>query len=176
MGMSAIAPSLLLWLALTAGDKAISERGPVSGPACAMPDGLSEATFPATAVTHGPRRGAQRIALTFDACPRSRGTGHDPSILATLEAEGVPATFFASGAWAEDHPEHLRALADSPLVELANHVWHHPHMTRERSDAQLADALLWTQARLHEATGPAGSAPPTASWTPASPRSPSGRG
>ena len=150
--MAAVAPALLLWLSLAAGGEELPAEAP-AGPTCAMPAALTEATFPGTAITHGPRRGALRIALTFDACPRSHGTGYDPSILATLEAEGVPATFFVSGAWAEVHTDQLRALAESPLVEVANHTWHHPHMTREKSDAQLADELQWTQARLHEATG-----------------------
>jgi peptidoglycan/xylan/chitin deacetylase (PgdA/CDA1 family) len=149
-GMAVPVVPSLLWLALAAGGE---PWGPPSqGAQCMAAGELAEASFPPTALTHGPRHGAARIALTFDACPRSRGPGYDPSILATLEAEGVPATFFVSGAWAEAHPDSLRALAASPLVELANHAWHHPHMTREQSDAQLADELLWTQARLHEVT------------------------
>lgn len=150
--MPAPGHALLLLLALTAA----APPRPGEDPArltCAAPGELAEASFPPAAVTNGPRRGAPRIALTFDACPRSRGPGYDPAILATLEKEAIPATFFVSGAWAEAHPEHLRALAESPLVEVANHAWTHPHLTRGMTDAQLAHELLWTQARLHEATG-----------------------
>src|SRR6266542_3984837 len=48
------------------------------------------------------------VALTFDAGANDAGVA---SILATLAAQGVPATFFLTGRWAELYPDEARDIA-----------------------------------------------------------------
>jgi len=68
-----------------------------------------------------------KIALTFDA---SWGAGRTQSLVDTLHAHNVPATFFVTGAWAERHSELFKTLADDALIEIGSHSNTHPHMTR----------------------------------------------
>ncbi len=64
------------------------------------------------------------VALTFDA-----GANADAaqSILATLRNEGVPATFFLTGAWARAHPGLATAIA--ARYPIGNHTFDHPDLT-----------------------------------------------
>lgn len=57
------------------------------------------------------------------------GEEHLPSMLAVLQEEGVKATFFFDGSWAEDHPQWVRRIA---LLghEIGNHAYSHPMMSR----------------------------------------------
>lgn len=64
------------------------------------------------------------VALTFDDGPDPRWT---PSVLETLRASGVRATFFVTGDQARAHPELLRAIVASGS-EIANHTNTHPKM------------------------------------------------
>lgn len=79
------------------------------------------------------------VALTFDA---GSDTGYAAAILDLLQAEGIPATFGMTGAWAENNPELVRRMANEGHV-LMNHTYNHPHMetltTAERLE-QLAHA------------------------------------
>jgi len=88
------------------------------------------------AVLHGPR-GSGVVALTFDACPTSHVPGFTPAIVERLQAEGVPATFFVSGRWAETHPHELQQLAAVPFFEIALHGYRHHHLR----DGALAAAV-----------------------------------
>lgn len=104
------------------------------------------------AFEHG-ARGHRAIALTFDACTTTReASPYDARITATLEAMRVPATIFVGGGWAEREPDALRELAASPLFEIGNHTFTHPHLTR-LADAQIRDELLRTQAAVAALTG-----------------------
>ena len=78
-------------------------------------------------VRHGPRNSG-RVALTFDACPTTHVPGFTAEIVDRLKAEGVPATFFVSGRWAETHPRELQQLAAVPFFELALHGYRHHHL------------------------------------------------
>jgi peptidoglycan/xylan/chitin deacetylase (PgdA/CDA1 family) len=81
-------------------------------------------------VEHGPRTG-NRVALTFDACTTTReATPLDSRIPAILRSLHVPATLFVGGGWAATERAELAALARDPLFEIANHSFHHPHLTR----------------------------------------------
>jgi peptidoglycan/xylan/chitin deacetylase (PgdA/CDA1 family) len=81
-------------------------------------------------VEHGPRTG-HRVALTFDACTTTReSTPFDSRIPAILRSLHAPATLFVGGGWAEEERTELAALASDPLFEIANHSFHHPHLTR----------------------------------------------
>jgi len=81
-------------------------------------------------VEHGPRTG-NRVALTFDACTTTReARPFDPRIPAILHSLNAPATLFVGGGWAGTERSVLAALARDPLFEIANHSFHHPHLTR----------------------------------------------
>ncbi len=75
------------------------------------------------------RRGRERVALTFDACGGSRGSGYDKAVIATLRKRNVPATLFLNSRWIEAHPHVAADLAEDPLFELGNHGWRHRPLT-----------------------------------------------
>lgn len=66
------------------------------------------------------------IALTFDAA-------YDPAplgdILEALTGAGIPATFFLTGEFAEDFPEHVAAIARAGFP-IGNHSYSHPDFTQ----------------------------------------------
>jgi len=73
---------------------------------------------------------SKRVALTFDA-------SYDPtplsSILATLESEGVPATFFFTGQFVEGFPEAVAAVVASG-APIGNHSYSHADFTKASPD------------------------------------------
>ncbi len=78
------------------------------------------------------------VALTFDA-----GANADaiPEILATLQAEDVPGTFFLTGAWVKAFPGQARQIG--ALYPVGNHSSTHPHFTQLSAaavSAQVTDA------------------------------------
>ena len=75
------------------------------------------------------RHGQERVALTFDACGGTRGSGYDKKIIALLRKENVPATLFLNSRWIEAHPHVAADLAADPLFELGNHGWRHRPLT-----------------------------------------------
>jgi peptidoglycan/xylan/chitin deacetylase (PgdA/CDA1 family) len=78
------------------------------------------------------------VALTFDAGANADAV---PSILATLAAADVPATFFLTGNWVEAYPEYAAQIGvDYPV---ANHSNSHPDLTLLSDDevtAEISDA------------------------------------
>jgi peptidoglycan/xylan/chitin deacetylase (PgdA/CDA1 family) len=68
--------------------------------------------------------GAQVVALTFDAGANADAVA---SILATLAAEKVPATFFLTGRFVTDFPAESRRIASRYPV--GNHTQSHPDLT-----------------------------------------------
>jgi peptidoglycan-N-acetylglucosamine deacetylase len=64
------------------------------------------------------------VALTFDAGANADAV---PSILRTLQAEGVRATFFLTGSWVERHPSLAREIAAHHPI--GNHTFTHPDLT-----------------------------------------------
>jgi peptidoglycan-N-acetylglucosamine deacetylase len=103
------------------------------------------------AIEHGDRAG-RAVALTFDACTTPGADPYDGRITAVLEALQVPATVFVGGGWARREPAALRALAADPLIELGNHTFTHPHLTRV-PEARIRGELLATQAEVAALTG-----------------------
>lgn len=61
------------------------------------------------------------IALTFDACGGSHGSGYDAALIDGLRATGTPATLFLNQRWILANPGLAAQLAADPLFELANH-------------------------------------------------------
>ncbi len=103
-------------------------------------------------VVHGPRTG-HRVALTFDACTTTReATPFDARIPAELRSLHVPATIFVGGGWAGTERSELSSLARDPLFEIANHAFHHPHLTR-LDDEGIRSELLRAQDAIAAATG-----------------------
>lgn len=68
------------------------------------------------------------VAMTFDDGPNLVTT---PSILATLRAENIPATFFVVGRKLETAAEQALALEihQDPLFRISNHTYDHPRFT-----------------------------------------------
>lgn len=103
-------------------------------------------------ITHGDRS-RPRVALTFDLCAtKSKPSGFDAKIVAILQKEGAPATFFAGGLWLQAHPQEARLLASEPLFELANHSWSHPDL-RKVDPATLGAEIARTEQLLTAIAG-----------------------
>lgn len=96
--------------------------------------------FPAHAqvIEHLPTRD-KVVALTFDACEgQGKPAWFDRSILATLEAEKLPFTIFATGLFAERNKDELARLAKLPQVEIENHSFDHPQHMEKLEPAGIA--------------------------------------
>jgi peptidoglycan/xylan/chitin deacetylase (PgdA/CDA1 family) len=64
------------------------------------------------------------VALTFDAGGNDAGVA---SILATLAAQHVPATFFITGHWVQVYPAEAKRIASAYAI--GNHTLTHPYLT-----------------------------------------------
>ena len=102
-------------------------------------------------IEHG-RRDAQKIALTFDACPTTLTDEYDEKVIEVLLREKTPATLFLSGRWVEKNPEKVKFLAAQPQFEIANHAYWHPHLL-EKDDERVLRELRRTQAIIKKMTG-----------------------
>ena len=81
--------------------------------------------------------GSRVVGLTFDAGANSAGL---PSILATLAAQHVPATFFLTGQWAAANPSGVAAIRAGGH-RIGNHSMTHPEFTG-LSDAGIRAEVL----------------------------------
>jgi peptidoglycan/xylan/chitin deacetylase (PgdA/CDA1 family) len=82
------------------------------------------------------------IALTFDCGANAAGV---PAILAALEQENAPATFFLTGRWAEDYPGDARAIGAG--FPVGNHTYGHLDLTavrpaRARAQLERAERVI----------------------------------
>jgi peptidoglycan-N-acetylglucosamine deacetylase len=74
-------------------------------------------------------RGQKLIALTLDLCEQwSEVAGYDGAIVDYLRAQGVKATFFASGKWMATHAERTQQLLVDGLFEMGTHNWAHKNV------------------------------------------------
>lgn len=74
------------------------------------------------------------IALTFDACGGSTGSGYDTELIAVLQEHAVPATLFLNERWIRAHPIETAFLVDDPLFQIENHgTLHRPLSVTGRS-------------------------------------------
>lgn len=88
------------------------------------------------------------VALTFDAGANSAAL---PSILSTLSAEHVRATFFLTGSWAQAGSGSVdRILAEGH--RLGNHSMSHPGFT-QLTDAQITEEIRGAEAAILAAGG-----------------------
>lgn len=91
--------------------------------------------------------GEKLVALTFDLCELSdQRAGYDGAIVDYLRAEGVAATFFASGKWLRSHPERSMQLLADPLFEVGSHAWTHGNFG-VLSPERMREQIAWTQAQ-----------------------------
>lgn len=89
------------------------------------------------------------VALTFDAGSSDAAVG---SILATLDAYDVTATFFLTGDFARTYPAQVAAVAQAGH-RLGNHSDSHEHYPA-LTDAEIRDDLAAAEAALVAAAGP----------------------
>ncbi len=87
------------------------------------------------------------IALTFDAGGNDGGAA---DIMETLRAEGVSATFFFTGSWADRYPAVARDIGT--YFPVGNHSRTHPDF-RELTDAEIAAELEGAHDSIRAATG-----------------------
>ncbi len=90
------------------------------------------------------------IALTFDDGPNPKTTAQ---ILATLEQEQVPATFFVIGSRVAANAELIRRMHRDGF-EIGNHSWSHPDMTTLKPK-QIRAQVTQTQLAIERAGAPA---------------------
>jgi peptidoglycan/xylan/chitin deacetylase (PgdA/CDA1 family) len=109
---------------------------------------------PATPLSPPPCQGC-KVYLSFDDGP----SVYTPQILSTLEAKGVPATFFVLGERAVQFPSYVQQEhADGDGI--GDHSWDHPDLTT-LSPSQVQSELQSTADEITSLTG----APPTL-WRP----------
>ena len=89
------------------------------------------------------------VALTFDAGSNADGI---PAILSTLASQGVAATFFLTGQWAQRFPGQAAQIAANPAYSIGNHSFDHPDLTT-LSDAGLLKEVNDAQSAIRAATG-----------------------
>lgn len=87
------------------------------------------------------------VALTFDGGAGAQGA---PSILDTLEEEGVPGTFFLTGQFARTFPQTSARIGAEHLV--GNHTDTHPDLTTLGDDRIRAEVRT-AQTAIRSATG-----------------------
>jgi len=88
------------------------------------------------------------VALTFDGGANADGLAF---ILATLDSEGVKATFFLTGDFAKNYPASVKAIV-SRGHHLGNHSATHPHLP-VLSDAAIVNQLRIAEAQIRAAGG-----------------------
>lgn len=87
------------------------------------------------------------VALTFDGGSGAQGAA---SVLSTLRATGVPATFFLTGQFAQTYPQTAQAIAARDVV--GNHTMTHPHLTQLSTSAVSAE-VTGSEIAINAATG-----------------------
>lgn len=93
-------------------------------------------------------RGKKRVALTYDAGGEADGLD---TLLRNLTELNVPATFFVTGQFAEDHADLVANISNAGF-RLYNHSWSHPEFTTKDDDA-IAKELSRTDDLLSSITG-----------------------
>ena len=97
--------------------------------------------------------GDKPVALTFDLCEQADDkTGYDRTIVNTLRAESIRATFFAGGKWMRSHVDKTQQLMADPNFELGNHGWTHGNLRMIKGQRML-EQITWTQAEYERIYG-----------------------
>ncbi|MGW4466673.1 polysaccharide deacetylase family protein [Micromonospora sp. NPDC004704] len=127
----------------------------LSRPALALTALVTVVAATAVALTAGPSAAAANcsngyVALTYDDGPNP---GTTSTLINTLTANGVRATFFNIGQKAQQNQALVRAQQQAGMW-IGNHSWTHPHLT-QLSAAQITSELSQTQQAIQQATGTA---------------------
>ena len=103
------------------------------------------------------------VALTFDACGGTNGTGYNKALIDVLRKRRAPATLFLNQRWIAANPTLTRELANDPLFELANHGTHHRPLSVNGRTAygiagthdpgEIYDEIMGNHLKLTEITG-----------------------
>lgn len=91
---------------------------------------------------------SKSMALTFNV---DWGQEYLPQILDTLERNGVRATFFITGRWAEKFPDLVKRIAKAGH-QIGNHGYSHLHVNQV-SEAQIVSDLQRSQGILESIVG-----------------------
>ncbi|MBU9721034.1 polysaccharide deacetylase family protein [Bacillus alkalicola] len=65
------------------------------------------------------------IALTFDACGGTYGSGYDEELISYLRSEEIPATLFFNTRWIKENKETFMELSNDKLFTIENHGTEH---------------------------------------------------
>lgn len=112
-----------------------SSAAPISPSASATQTApASPGPVPPEVITNGGRT-VRQVALTFDADLSEASLarvsdGRFPSqynvgVVDYLQSEGLPATVFVTGLWAQTYPEAMQRFAADPKFTVGNHSWDH---------------------------------------------------
>ncbi|GAA2198666.1 polysaccharide deacetylase family protein [Sinomonas flava] len=112
----------------------IPSPAPAPPPAMALPPGLRGIDVERFITSQ------RVVALTFDAGGNDAGLA---SILGTLAAQGVRATFFVTGTWAQANPAKVAEIAAAGH-RIGNHSMTHPYFT-QKTDVEIAAELAGAQ-------------------------------
>lgn len=88
------------------------------------------------------------VSLSFNV---DWGGEYLPAILATLEENGVQATFFLTGRWCDENPELAASIAEAGH-ELGNHGYSHTSPNASDID-QIVEEIERTEEAVRQATG-----------------------
>ncbi len=111
--------------------------------------GLTADAASSTFVTKGSTT-SKVVALTFD--DGSDG-GNITKILSILKSNNVKATFFLTGAGANNHPQLIKNIATAtPTHQIGNHSYTHPDFTKLTA-AQMTSELSKTETLIKSLTG-----------------------
>jgi len=77
----------------------------------------------------------KKVAITFDC---AWGADDIPSIIDTLEANDIDATFFTVGTWVDKFPDAVRSLSNAGM-EIGNHTNSHAHVSKMSYGENLED-------------------------------------
>lgn len=91
---------------------------------------------------------SKELALTFDI---SWGTVMPPKVLAILERERVPATFFLSGPWSQHHPQIVQQIQRAGF-QIESHGQRHVNYS-QLSEAQVRENILAAGSILQQVAG-----------------------
>ncbi len=88
------------------------------------------------------------------------GTQYLPSLLETLQARHVHATFMVGGVWAKNHPQLVQRMVKDGM-EVGNHGWAHGHPANMSVDENVTDIHKTNEAvKAASGVSPAVYAPP----------------
>jgi len=89
------------------------------------------------------------VALTFDLCPVSKGSGYDQALMDYLIEHRTPSTLFMSGKWIAKHKEQVDHLLGIGLFEIGTHGDVHAHLPMHDAGEQRTE-ILRPVTMLHE--------------------------